>query len=209
MTPIFPCEGRLVRSVASERYPSNKVCSHPECAHDADDQHHIFARSQIAGDSYFVEITDPADGTVAVIPHVTGLCRAHHGDVEEHRAWIRLEEGVFNWYDRGPSFAVTENWAGIMVEHEVGGHNWHLVGPLNPQPGSVEHKPKRKKRAQQPARKKAVYSIRVPKDEAEDGYEVLDSLIDSVRDKYGPELGWTDTAPGYFVVVAALVKALQ
>jgi hypothetical protein len=116
-----------------------------------------------------------------------------------------LEDGVFNWYDRiipdGGEYG-DRGW-------EVVPEAWIPIGPLNPQPGSVEHKPKRKKRSNQPARKKAVYSIRVPKDEAEDGYEVLDSLIDSVRDKYGPELGWSASAPGYFVVVAALVKALQ
>jgi hypothetical protein len=123
--------------------------------------------------------------------------------VESHWAWIKLEDGVFVWYDRVTVEGDPTDDAGRTRDV------WHYVGPLNPQPGSVEGKPKKKKRAKQPARAKAVYSIRVPKDEAENGYEVLSTLIDEVREKYGPELGWSETAPPYFVVVAALVRALQ
>jgi hypothetical protein len=136
--------------------------------------------------------------------------------VETHQAWIKLEDGVFSWYDRQVNLCrdclVSDGLNGgdtLSCSCDEFQEEWVLLGPLNPQPGSVEGKPKKKKRAKQPARAKAVFSIRVPKDEAENGYEVLSTLIDEVREKYGPELGWSSTAPPYFVVVAALVRALQ
>lgn len=200
MTALRPTETSRVRGVASERYPVNKKCAHPECDEPAT-IHHIFPRSLIKSDSYFVEIVEENEDprfVARIIPHAVGLCGSgttgHHGDVEEHRAWIKLlDDGVYEWWERSRDDPLA----------------WTLLGPLNPQPGSVEGKPKRKKRSNEPARNKTVYSIRVPKDEAENGYEVLDTLIDEVRDKYGPELGWTETAPPYFVIVAALARALQ
>jgi hypothetical protein len=171
----------------------------PECTESVADFHHCFPRSQIAGDSWFVIVADE-DGayTGDPIPHVTGLCRAHHEDVEQHRAWIKLEDGVFSWWDR----VENTQWAWDMGD-------WLLLGPLNPQPGSVEGKPKRKKRAKQPARKKAVYSIRVPKDEGEDGYEVLSTLVEANRERLATEMGWTDTVADYFVLCAVLSEGLQ
>jgi len=105
-----------------------------------------------------------------------------------------LEDGVFNWYE------------GTI-------HNllptWTLLSPLNPQPGSVEGKPKKRKKPRQTARAKAVWSSRVPKDMAEDGYEVLETLVDSVRDKLAPEMGWSSTVPSYYVLCASLANTLQ
>lgn len=208
MTAIKPLSNLRVLAAKSERYPGNKICSMPECTDPTADFHHCFPRSQIAGDSWFVVIADEDTGayTAEPIPHVTGLCRPHHNDVEEHRAWIKLEDGVFEWYDRRQGVStVIENEMGVVEDLP----EWELVGALNPQPGSVEGKPKRKKRAKQPARAKAVYSIRVPKHEAENGYEVLDSLVDSAREKLAPELGHSDDVPAYYVIVAALALALQ
>ncbi len=219
MTALKPIEWRHVVGVAAERYPSNLICAHPECSDPVQLRpdgtptvHHVFPRSLTKSDSYFVLLTEQERAGEEFqypdpIPHAVGLCGSgttgHHGDVEEHRAWIKLEDGVFSWYDRQslcpPDSPIADTYDVV----------WDSRGPLNPQPGSVEGKPKKKKRAKQPARAKAVFSIRVPKDEAENGYEVLSTLIDEVRDKYGPELGWSETAPPYFVVVAALVRALQ
>ncbi len=164
MTALKPIENRRVRAVASERYPLNRKCAHPECSEDAVDPHHCFPRSYIAGDSWFVEIVphttddeDPVDyimrvepGQAVIIPHVTGLCRAHHDNVELHDAWIKLEEGEWRWYDRWHKTAKVGE--GLKFERgagdegcppERGCNEWEPIGPLNPQPGSVEGRPKR------------------------------------------------------------------
>jgi hypothetical protein len=134
-------------------YPVNGVCAHPDCTLPTGGVHHCFARSKIKGSSFFVAIyfddKEDAEAFVAlfpfklkaqedgerwrvVIPHAVGLCGSgttgHHGDVESQWSWIRLEEGEWRWYDKNSN------------------DEWNLVGALNPQPGSREGKPKRKKR---------------------------------------------------------------
>lgn len=205
VTCLKPIESRAVRGVASERYPCNKKCAHPECAEPAVDPHHCFPRSQIGNDSWFVEIIDhsPTEAVntakaVSVIPHVTGLCRAHHDDVEQHRAWIKLEDGVFAWWDRQHS----------EFNEEVGSEDaWLELGPLNPQPGSVEGKPKRRKFKGEERRQRKTISLRVPDDASEDGAGLLTDLIDQLEGRIqgGDE---AKHRPPYFTLCDALNFAI-
>ena len=186
MTPLKPLENLRVRGVAAERYPPNTKCSHPDCAEDATDQHHCFPRSQIKGDSWFVEITWEGDGMIvpgvgpvenkSIIPHVTGLCREHHDAVESHSAWIKLENGVFVWYDRKEDPDAGK--LGIPNDAKW----WIYLGPLNPQPGSRESKPKRKRFQGEQRRQRKVISIKVPQD-TENGGAIYDETLALVKDK--------------------------
>ena len=184
MTPLKPCESRQVRGVASRTYPVNEKCAHPECSEPAT-KHHCFPRSQINDDSYFVQIEGTYGGLSEPIPHVVGLCGSgttgHHGAVEAHEAWIKLEDAgdgknlIFNWYDR--------HEAEVPTTYDSGeGPDWKLVGPLNPQPGSREGKPKRKKHTGEARRKRRTISIKVPAD-TENGGEVWDETLDQVKAK--------------------------
>jgi hypothetical protein len=126
----------------------------------------------IGNDSYFVEIAHEDDKT-EIIPHAVGLCGSgttgHHGDVEEHRAWIRLEESEFVWYDR-------QN-----TPQEEG--EWVRLGSLNPQPGSREGKPKRRrtvKGTEERATRKTV-SIRLPEGVSGEDWDELLSEAESVE----------------------------
>lgn len=212
MTALKPIENRRVRAVASETYPSNLICAHPECTEKVELRpsgeptvHHIFPRSLVKGTSYFVAIQvaegSNGDPIERIVPHAVGLCGSgttgHHGDVEEHRAWIRLnDEGRYEWWERSaepPS-------SGADAE-------WIYVGELNPQPGSVGGKPKRKKRAVTPEERKARVNttIKTPKDEE----NVIPELVDAAREALAPEMGWDDDVPAYFVITAALSALLQ
>ena len=158
-----------IRGVAAERYPLNQHCAHPICNNPVSGAHHIFPRSMTKSDSYFVEI-DTGRGKV-VIPHAVGLCGSgttgHHGDVEEHRAWIKLEEGGrFVWYER----------------HE---DDWKTLGALNPQPGSRDPKRKRTPATGKARRQRKMIGFRVPADEAEDGAGLLEDLHLQVEAKLG------------------------
>ena len=201
MTAIKPIENRRVIGVPSEAYPMNVVCSHPECTEQVQGVHHAFPRSQIKSKSFFVKITDD-DGKETIIPHATGLCGSgttgHHGDLEEHRAWLKYEGGFWELYEQ-----TNEDHANSQGRGKV----WESRGLLNPQPGSREGKPKRKKTATSPAEKKAkvTYSIKTPKDEE----NVLPEWEEIMRDKWREEMGWKDDVPAYFVWVAAAVKATQ
>lgn len=181
-----------MRGVASERYPLNKKCAHPECAEPTADPHHAFPRSQIIGDSWFVEITE-SDGQVTLpIPHVTGLCRAHHEDVEQHRAWIRLEDGNFRWWDR------------VAAPEALCDDHWKMLGPLNPQPGSVESKPKRRKYQGEERRQRKTISIRVPQDSVENGGEVWDTLLEQAQEKLQADMDVSYVPTPYITLIAVL-----
>lgn len=213
MTPLKPLENLRVRGVAAERYPLNTVCAHPECSEPADEGHHCFPRSQIKSDSWFVQIdsVDPESGDPVdvIVPHVTGLCRAHHEAVERHDAWIKLEDGVFVWYDRQavdrpPNETTPE---GIKIRQEM---EWVSTGPLNPQPGSREGKPKRKRLSGEARMKRRTISIKVPDDEAENGGQVWDDTLEAVRTKLEKD-GYKGASEKsvYVVLIAALVGYLQ
>ncbi len=189
MTALKPIENRRVRAVASERYPLNKKCAHPECSEEAVDPHHCFPRSYIAGDSWFVAIfighsqVIPDSPSEQIIPHVTGLCRAHHDDVELHKAWIKLEDGEWRWYEM----------------HDLL-KGWELLGPLNPQPGSVEGKPKRKRFKGEARRARTTISIKVPADEKEDGAGLWDEAIEILEQKISGD----NPRPIYYTIMDAL-----
>lgn len=207
-----PLETLLVKGVAARRYPKNKTCSHPECAEAATDFHHIFPRSLIGNDSWFVIFGDAltqtseekGGGYRQAIPHVTGLCRAHHEAVELHRAWIRLkcesadiQDGRFEWYDRDGH------------GHDLTPSDWTFVGPLDPQPGHTTKARKTKPKSTEPARKSQTWSIRCPNDAAEDGIEALKTLTDEAAKALAPSMGWSDSPPPYFVLCAVLAYFIQ
>jgi hypothetical protein len=216
VTPLKPIENRRVRGVASERYPLNTVCAHPECTEPVSDPHHCFPRSQIVGDSWFVEIEWLGHGSLidgepvantSVIPHVTGLCRGHHDDVERHRAWIKLEDGEFRWYDRQALIYDSEEEALIdKYEHASDGTTWVFLGPLNPQPGSREGKPKKKPHKGEAKRERGTWSVKVPKDERENGAQVLDELYEACAEKLADEEGDSSVVdkPKYYNLVKIL-----
>ena len=177
MTALPPIAWRHVKGVPSTKYPINRVCGHPHCTETIDGTHHIFPRSLIGNSSYFVEYT-PEGGETKIIPHAIGLCGSgttgHHGDVEEHRSWIKLEDdGVFVWYDRvapaDPHDEIPDEW-----------QEWITVGPLNPQPGSTEGKPKRKRTQKGTAERagRKTVSIRLP--EGVDG-DYWDDLVEEAE----------------------------
>lgn len=202
MTALKPIENRRVRGVSANRYPLNEGCSHPECSEPAVDPHHIFPRSNIGNDSWFVEIEIAEDyfgqPEPIVIPHVTGLCRAHHDDVEEHRAWIKLEEGRFVWYDH--------RFADIAERNEkLEPRDWERLDLIDPQPAGRDKTKKKRRRFQgQAKRQRGTVSIRVPQDEREDGAGLLDDAIAQLEEKLGND----PARPPYYVIMDALNHTL-
>jgi len=212
LTALKPIENRNVRGVASERYPVNEKCAHPECSEPAT-VHHIFPRSMIKSDSYFVVIDSDEDGPYPEpIPHAVGLCGSgtsgHHGDVEEHRAWIKYEDGEFVWYDR----RTTEAGDTLPFEYRDG-PTWDRLGPLNPQPGSREGKPKRKRFKGEKRRTRKVITMRVPADEDEDGAAQWDEVVEIGRELLALtgliEEDEAETYPVYHTIMAVANKGLE
>ena len=187
---LAPLENRRVRGVSADRYALNDRCSHPECGEAATDGHHCFRRSAIGNDSWFVEVEED-DGQITLpLPHVTGLCRAHHDLVTRNEAWIKLEEKQFVWYEH-------------CAPGEYG-DEWRPVGELNPQPGSREPKPKRRKKQGDERRKRRTISIRVP-DDAEDGAAIWDETQDDIKTRLIRDELYSerDKIPAYEAWIAA------
>lgn len=184
MTALKPLENLRVRGVVAERYPLNKICSHPTCKEETADPHHLFPRSEIANYSWFVAVEN--GGKVgAPFPHVTGMCRAHHDDLEEHRAWVRLEDDVYVWYDRKND-------------------DWKRVGKLNPQPPGAEAKPKRSPFKGEQRRNRKTITLRVPQDEQEDGAGLWDDAIEQAEERFG----YKEPRPPYYTILDALNLAI-
>lgn len=199
MTALNPLkgEGFEIHGVASEKYPTNDICAHPDCTEKGESDHHIFPRGLTKSKSYFVQINDRKNGEVfsgPVIPHVVRLCGSgttgHHGDVEEHRAWIKYEDGEFVWYDRIP---VTDPQDDVADE-------FAQLGPLNPQPAKGG-KPKRKRHKGEARRNRKTVSIRVPDDAGEDGAALLDEGIEALEEKI---MQGDAHRPIYYTLMSAL-----
>jgi hypothetical protein len=187
LTALLPFESHAVRAGPSGKYPLNQVCAHPLCTEKAQSKHHCYPKGNLNSHAWFLFLD--GDKGSNPIPHVAGFCgdgtRGHHGDVEEHRAWIKYEEGQWVWYDFVP----------------VPGDNpdlWERIGPLNPQPGSREGKPKRKKKEGEARRKRANVGIKVPVDK-EDGAGLWDDTQDRIKEKLIREglYDETDLIPNY------------
>jgi hypothetical protein len=165
----------------------------------------------IGNGSWFVEIDYPQSkydvhthGSKKAVPHVVGLCgngtMGHHGDLEEHRAWIKLEDEEFVWYERDSM--VPEDMGETMGYIEEAATVWTPIGPLDPQPGDRHKNHKRRKstyKGEKP-RHRVTKSIRAPKDAAEDGIEVLEALIEQAAEKLQADEG----TPDYYILVPAL-----
>lgn len=182
MTALKPSESLRVRGVPATKYPTNQTCAHPNCMEPAGGVHHCYPRSLIGNDSYFVVVLDEDGNECSPFPHAVGLCGSgttgHHGDVEEHRAWIRLEDGEFVWYDRQKTPREATGAPLTPSEDE-----WVRLGGLNPQPGSREGKPKRKrtvKGTEERAARKTV-SVRLPEGVSGDDWDELLSEAEGIE----------------------------
>ncbi|GIV03999.1 MAG: hypothetical protein KatS3mg015_2829 [Fimbriimonadales bacterium] len=70
--------------------------------------------------------------------------------------------------------------------------------------------PKRKRASnREEKRPRSVWSVKVPKDERENGAALLDERIERLRELLCPVLGWQDDVPTYFPLIAALDKAIE
>ena len=203
MTPLKPIENTTrVRAVASTRYKTSGVCSHPDCDRTDTTKHHIFGRQPGEnGDSWFVLISDSPEHVIEAaletgvakdlaIPHVVDLCGhgtvGHHGDIDSgmggHQAWIKYEDGEFVWSKRDK----TDLYDGV---HPIG-RAWKRVGPLNPQPGEPAKPAKKRPKREGPVR---VASFAAPQDDP-DAAQRLKDKAGQLLEKFeaaGHEIGRT------------------
>jgi hypothetical protein len=212
---LAPSETWNVRGVDGPQYKVAAHCANPGCTHFTDHAHHIWRRSQLGGDYRWVVVEGK------LLANLTGLCAGCHGDVTGeiggHRAAIRydLENDVFNWCR--------------VVTLINGKHEFHEVGPLDPQPpdpdslaerasgkdhdpvtcpfcGQTRRRPSGVRDGSAGGRRRKSWPVSVPADEQEQGADTLDALVDDLA----PLLGLTaGPSARYYVLVPALFYAQQ
>lgn len=72
----------------------------------------------------------------------------------------------------------------------------------------LESDEEKAERKSQPPRPRKRWVVTVP-DDAEDGADVLDTLVEAHRQRLASVLGWDNDVGAYYVVVSALSEALQ
>jgi hypothetical protein len=189
----------------------------PHCAHCdkwASDGHHLIRRSAISGPFDWVWI----DGTV--YQNVIGLCAdCHHAitsPIGGHQAAIRLDEenGIFFWME-------------VVGLDDLGNPEYDFPFLLVPQPRTLEgflaqgggqdehdacptcgHVKRRRPPTtpSAPGRRRKSWTVKVP-DDAEDGAEVLDTLVDDLGLLLDIEP--TSASGRYYVLVPALYHCHQ
>jgi hypothetical protein len=213
-------------------YNLNVVCAAPGCDQPAQDPHHLWRRSFLAGAYDWVQIPE----LEVAVGNVVGLCRFHHDQIEGGSAWITLERGHFYWTTllsaaqelvwqppvrvlNGADIVVPED----VAEAETAAHEeyWReddLAHPLakESEPGicpsckrplphpKIDGPPQAK-------RPRRTWSVTVPKDERENGADVLDELLSASREQMatlGLPYGETDSVK-YFVLPSALAMFVQ
>jgi hypothetical protein len=110
-----------------------------------------------------------------------------------------------DWIHREPAVSYTLGWLvnewadEIDVEWYPFSRNKSLTRDEKSGTVTVMEKP----------RNKTTWSMKVPKDEQENGYEVFTTLFDQVRERMAPVLGLSETCPPYYVLVAVMVDFLN
>jgi hypothetical protein len=201
---LAPAETSLVRGVDGPDYKVGHICANPKCGKFAEHAHHIWRRSALGGPYSWVAIVE--DGHEVIAANLCGLCPDCHDDITGkiggHRARIIWRNRQFFWA-------------------EVGGSVTGLLNPHPPTPESLSragHSPEsescpfcgQEKRRRSPrsvpgGRRRKSWVVKVP-DDAEDGAEILDALVEDV----GLTLGKDPANSGrYYILLPALVHAAQ
>jgi hypothetical protein len=200
---LAPSETYKVRGLKGPAYQVGPGCSNPNCASYADDPHHIWSRRKLGGPFDWVEVEE------RTFANKTGVCRPCHDDltgrVGGHRAAIEYEDGLFFW----------------ALVNDQGSQRTGLLDPQPPTPENLSRAlghspeseacpfcgqpPRRRAERSALARRRKSWIVKVP-DDAEDGAEILDTLVDDI----GLTIGVDPVASGrYYILLPALYHACQ
>jgi hypothetical protein len=161
--------------------PAFKVgpyCSVPGCHKISEHAHHIVRRSFLPGD--FQDWVRMPDGVE--VGNLTGMCVNHHQMVTENVAAITYDNGVFYWSMGGAAINVLAYQPPKMGDTSEADVHTREQKPVCPGCGRALPKPKIET-ATEEKKNRATWAISVPADERENGYEVLDTLLEEVRDE--------------------------
>lgn len=201
-----PLRSPEIKGVEGEPYELNALCAAPGCRQPSEDPHHLFRRTALGGPFWWVELT-PGLTT----GNVVGLCRKHHDMITTDAAWITFEDDIYTWSTLFDASVMLDAQpprladSGLKIQPEKSESVLNGTCPTCLRPLPHKH-PKR-----EPARIRRTWSLTVPKDERENGAEMLDTLLEEARKElaraglpYGNE-----EAAKYFVLSSSLALFVQ
>ena len=189
-----------VKGVDGAGYVLNSICAAPGCDKVAGERHHLWRRSFLAGDYWWVEVN------AEVIGNCVGLCRHHHGQVTRNEVLISYWDDLFWWNDvelRWQPPKHPESLSFTVSDSETPGEKRGHICPSCGQ--ALPHEKHEPEKREKPKLRKS-WSIAVPVGEQENGAEVLDVNLEHARQMFaeaGMPYGSAETAK-YFVLSTAL-----
>lgn len=180
---LAPLVDPSVRGVEGKPFVVTDRCVQPECMEAAQERHHLWPRSFLAG--------QPVEWVTvqgSVIPNVVGLCHHHHLQVtgsRGHLAHIRWNESlkILEWWENEGDYVEPDRWVSRGPLKSQG------ILPATPVPPRARAelcpscgKPKSKPRSELPPgekRKVKTWALVAP-DDGEVGTEVLDVYIEDL-----------------------------
>lgn len=194
----LPTESRNVTRAEGGAYPLNERCAAPGCGGMPVERHHLYRRSFIIGDAWWVTMPDGR-----VVGNCCGLCQGCHAEVTNNAAWIEYDGERFLWNNMIEA-ALPLTWQPPMGE--VPAPHEHLENEC-----PTCHRAMPKPKIDNPSEAKRIrksWTITVPKDHLEDGAAVLDELLEGIREEMGKRgMSYSESAR-YFVLSTALALLL-
>lgn len=173
----LPADTWTVVGVEGPPFKVGPYCNAPGCHRVAEHAHHIWRRSFLGGDYKWVEI----DGE-EVVANLTALCAKHHQLITENVAEIEWDGKLFWWVNEGErTFPLSQQPPSFeaLLDGKQDQPSSRLIcsecGRPLPKP-KIETPPEETK-------PRATWAVSVPVDERENGYQVLEELLEGCREK--------------------------
>lgn len=181
---LLPIDSWSVKGVEGAGYVLNAECAAPDCdLITGGERHHLWRRSFLIGDYWWVELPDGR-----VIGNCIALCHEHHRQVTKGIVRIEYDGEFFYWHVLAEDDMLALRWQppahpeGEIYDSKPPGKKGAVCpscGQALPHPKHDEDKPLEKKRVRKS------WSIAVPVDEQENGAELLDAYLETIRQLFG------------------------
>jgi hypothetical protein len=150
------------------------------------------------------------------------LCNRHHLSITDNQAQINYDNQQWWWQDElgklvdpllpqpilvylAEKVAYSEETS--PAERQF--HPKHEDEKTCPRCHGKGKLPKEEKRLNAPKRKYKTWSMGIPVDAGENGYEIWRSNLEAVTERVGAILGYSDTVPPYYVLIAVTADWLN
>jgi len=186
---LLPLQDPRIRGVEGPRYKVGPLCEAPGCNRPVDHAHHLWRRSYLTGDYWWVEVPEALGLRTITIGNVVGLCWRHHEDVTGtvggHKAAFIWRDGVLLWTPVEPF--INKSDQAVVPTRPFEGTPEAPVSEQERCPKCGRRKPRKKPEGlpKRDPRRKTRFVLMVPKDSEEDGHALVTSLLDDCAEKMG------------------------